>query len=112
MSTEKMVKHLPNDLGGTGCSDDKIKIYERDLFPWEKRCHALLDVLDYYKIVNTEEKRRGTENIGAEMATQLSYYEKWIVSASNILLQKGILSPDEIALKTKEVSERFDVPLN
>ena len=111
MSTESLVKTLPNDYGGTGCSDDKIVIFERDLFPWEKRCHALLDVLDYHKIVNTEEKRRGTENIGSEMATKLSYYEKWIVSASNCLLQKGLISPDEIAVKTKEVAGRYDVKL-
>ena len=103
-----MVTHLPNDIGGTGCSDDKIHIYERNLFPWEKRCHALLDVLDYYKIVNTEEKRRGTENLGSEMAGTLTYYEKWIVSASNCLLQKGILTPDEIGRKTKEVAARYE----
>jgi len=111
MSTENLVKHLPNDIGGTGCSDDKVNIFERDLYPWEKRCHALLDVLDYHKIVNTEEKRRGTENIGSEMVGKLSYYEKWIVSASNLLMQKGILTPDDIAEKTKEVAARFDVTL-
>lgn len=111
MSTESMVKHLPNDVGGTGCSDDKIKIYERDLFPWEKRCHALLDVLDYYKIVNTEEKRRGTENIGPDMADKLTYYEKWIVSATNCLLQKEVLTPDEIGRKTHEVAARYSSSL-
>ena len=111
MSTESMVKKLPNDLGGTGCSDDKIQIYERALYPWEKRCHALLDVLDYHKVVNTEEKRRGTENIGAEMVAKLSYYEKWIVSASTCLLQKGIITPNDIAVKTKEVAARYNVTL-
>lgn len=111
MSTENLVKHLPNDIGGTGCSSDKVKIFERDLYPWEKRCHALLDVLDYHKIVNTEEKRRGTENIGSEMVGKLSYYEKWIVSASNLLMQKGVITPDEIANKTKEVAARFNVIL-
>ncbi|MFC3562819.1 hypothetical protein [Pedobacter jamesrossensis] len=111
MSTEGLVKHLPNDFGGTGCSDDKIEIYERPLYPWEKRIHALLDVLDYYKVVNTEEKRRGTENLGSEMAAKLTYYEKWIVSAANCFLQKGILKPDEIALKTKEVGARYNIEL-
>lgn len=111
MSSENLIKHLPNDIGGTGCSGDKVNIFERDLYPWEKRCHALLDVLDYHKIVNTEEKRRGTENIGSEMAGKLTYYEKWIVSASNLLLQKGLLSPDAIAVKTKEVAARYNVIL-
>jgi hypothetical protein len=111
MSTQNLVTHLPNDIGGTGCSGDKIEIFERDLYPWEKRTHALLDVLDYHKVVNTEEKRRGTENLGSEMAGKLSYYEKWIVSASNCLLQKGILTPNEIAVKTMEVASRYGVTL-
>jgi hypothetical protein len=110
MSSENLVKRLPNDIAGTVCSD-KINIVERSLYPWEKRCHALLDVLDYHKIVNTEEKRRGTESIGTEMAAKLSYYEKWIVSASNVLLQKGLISPNDIANKTKEVSDRYGVTL-
>src|SRR4028119_655451 len=108
--TEYLIKHLPNDIGGTIC-DEKVNIIERPMLPWEKRCHALLDVLDYHKIVNTEEKRRGTENLGTELAGKLTYYEKWIVSASNCLLQKGILRPNDIARKTKEVSERYNVQL-
>ena len=108
--TEILVKHLPNDIGGKLCND-KINIMEHPLQPWEKRCHALLDVLDYHKIVNTEEKRRGTENLGSEMAGKLTYYEKWIVSASNCLLQKGILTPDQIAHKTAEVAARYNVNL-
>ncbi|WP_288879946.1 SH3-like domain-containing protein [Pedobacter panaciterrae] len=106
--TENLVNKLPNDIGGTGCGE-KVFIFERELFPWEKRCHALLDVLDYHKIVNTEEKRRGTENMGSEMAGKLTYYEKWIVSASNNLLQKGLVTPDEIARKTREVARRYGI---
>jgi hypothetical protein len=42
------------------------------LEPWEKRCHALADVLDYHKIISTEEKRRSVEALGATMISQLS----------------------------------------
>jgi hypothetical protein len=44
------------------------------LEPWETRCHALVDVLDFHKIINTEEKRCGVEALGAEMVGRLSYY--------------------------------------
>ena len=36
---------------------------EHDMLPWEKNCHALLDLLDYHKIVNTEEKDGGSRNL-------------------------------------------------
>jgi hypothetical protein len=111
MSTENMVKHLPNDVGGTNTEHTPVDWAEPPLKSWEQRCHALLDILDFHKIVNTEEERGGTENIGKEMVLSLSYYERWIVSAANILLQKGILTPDQIAEKTNEVAARYGVKL-
>ena len=102
--TEKLVRRLPNDVGGLPA--DPIQRVEHELEPWEKRCHALADVLDFHKIINTEEKRRGVEALGAEMVTKLSYYERWIVAFANILFQKGILTPTELALKMKEVEGR------
>ena len=51
-------------------------------------------MLDFHKIINTEEKRRGVEALGAEMVGKLTYYERWIVAFANILFQKGILTPE------------------
>jgi len=45
------------------------------------------------------------------MVSKLTYYERWIVSAFNILLQKGVLTPTEIAEKTLEVASRYGVKL-
>jgi hypothetical protein len=103
-STEHLIQHLPNDIGGQEA--DAINMTEHEMLPWEKRCHALLDVLATHKIVNTEEKRRGIENLGSEIIGKLSYYERWIVSAVNILYEKRILTPDQIAEKTDEISKR------
>jgi hypothetical protein len=102
--TEKLVNRLPNDVGGLPA--DAIQRVDHELEPWEKRCHALADVLDFHKLVNTEEKRCGVEALGAEMVTKLSYYERWIVAFANILFHKGILTPTELALKMKEVESR------
>ena len=80
---------------------------DHELLPWEKRCHALLGILDIHKIVNTEEKRRGVEDLGSEMIGKLTYYERWIVSAINVLLEKRVLTPDQLARKTAEEQARF-----
>ncbi|RUO98130.1 SH3-like domain-containing protein [Hyphomicrobium sp.] len=103
--SSELVIRLPNDIGGMPA--DPINPIDHDLAPWEKRCHALADVLDFHKIINTEEKRCGVEALGAEMIGKLSYYERWIVAFSNILLRKGILTPTDIALKMKEVAARY-----
>jgi hypothetical protein len=99
--TEDLVKRLPNDIGGLPA--ERIQQTDHQLLPWEKRCHALADVLDFHKIINTEEKRRGVEQLGAEMVGKLTYYERWIVAFAFILFQKRILRPDELAQKMKEI---------
>ena len=103
--TEHLVKRLPNDIGGLPA--DPVVRTEHELEPWEKRCHALADVLDYHKLINTEEKRCGVEALGSEMVGKLTYYERWIVAFANILFRKGILTPTEVALKIKEVEARW-----
>ncbi len=103
--TAHLVRRLPNDIGGT--STDPIQQVDHALLPWEKRCHALADVLDYHKIVSTEEKRRGVESLGAELVGKLTYYERWAVAFSNLLFQKGLLTPMELAKKIHEVEARY-----
>jgi hypothetical protein len=104
--TAHLVTRLPNDIGGQPA--ESIQRVEHELEPWEKRCHALADVLDFHKIINTEEKRCGVEALGSEMVGKLSYYERWIVAFSNILFRKEILTPTELALKMEEVDARWD----
>lgn len=101
---EKLIERLPNDIGGVEA--DRIQWTDHELLPWEKRCHALADVLDFHKIISTEEKRRGVESLGAEMVAKLGYYERWIVAFANILFQKGLLSPRDVAVKMDEVRAR------
>ncbi len=103
--TAKLVNRLPNDIGGLPA--DRIDRVDHELEPWEKRCHALADVLDFHKIINTEEKRCGVEALGAEMVGKLTYYERWIVAFANILFRKGLLAPTELAQKMKEVESRW-----
>jgi len=101
----ELLKRLPNDIGGW--PGQTIKKVEHELEPWEKRCHALADVLDFHKIINTEEKRRGVEDLGSEIDSQLSYYERWAAAFTNILFQKRIVSPEEFARKMDEVAARY-----
>jgi hypothetical protein len=107
-ATRNLVERLPNDFGGQ--STDPIQRVDHVLEPWEKRCHALADVLDFHKIINTEEKRCGVEALGADVIGKLTYYERWIVTFANILFRKGILTPTELALKMQQIEaeRRYD----
>ena len=101
----ELLTRLPTELGGLQAGP--LERVEHELEPWEKRCHALADVLDFHKIINTEEKRRGVEALGSEMVGKLSYYERWITAFANICFEKGILTPEDVARKMEEISRRF-----
>lgn len=102
--TEHLLKRLPTEVGGLDAGP--IQRVEHEYAPWEKRCHALANVLDIHKIISTEQKRRGVEALGSELVEKLSYYERWIVAFANILFEKEMLTPEELARKMDEVAER------
>jgi len=97
---------LPNDLGGVDTA--RFERVDHPMLPWEKRCHALADVLDVRKIISTEEKRRGVEALGETTINKLSYYERWAVCFANLLFAKGVITPEELALKMAQVEARFN----
>jgi hypothetical protein len=104
-TVEDFMHRLPNDVGGL--PSPEFQRVDHELKPWEKRCHALADVLDFHKIINTEEKRRGVEALGAEMIGRLSYYERWLTAFAVILFQKGVLTPTQLAEKMGEIEGRW-----
>jgi len=105
-TAESPLKRLSTEMGGLDASSLPVQRIEHEYAPWEKRCHALANILDTHKIINTEEKRRGIEALGSELVEKLTYYQRWIVAFANILFEKQILTPGELAIKMDEVAAR------
>ncbi|WP_028933508.1 SH3-like domain-containing protein [Pseudonocardia spinosispora] len=105
--TEKsnLVVRPPHDLGGL--PGEPLARTEHEMTPFEKNCHALLNVLAVHRLVNTEEKRRGVEDLGSEMISTLTYYERWAVSAAKVLVEKKILTNEELGNRMAEVRARL-----
>jgi hypothetical protein len=95
-----------HDVGGLPAGP--IDRCEHDKALWEKRVHALLVLLanPARERMSVDELRRGIESLGREEYDRLSYYERWIVSIANTLLQKGVFSADELGRKLAEVEQR------
>lgn len=76
-----------------------------DYAPWEKRVDAILRLLSDSKrrIVRVDELRRGIEDLGPGAYDALSYYERWIASISNLLIEKGVISIEELGRKMAEI---------
>jgi Nitrile hydratase beta subunit len=108
--TEKsdLVVRPPHDMGGR-TPGGPLTRDDHEMTPFEKTCHALLNVLDAHKLVNTEEKRRGVEDLGGQIISSLTYYERWAVSASKVLIEKGLITSEELGDMMIEVRRRLTV---
>ena len=107
MATPAALPSPPTDFGGR--PGPPLEIVEHELAPWERRTHALLECLYWRGVMSMEEKRRAIEDLGAEIYRGLTYYEKWAVASANRLMDKGLITQDELATKMDDVRRRFEV---
>ena len=95
-----------HDIGGL--PGGHIEQAEHDHALWEKRVDALMVLLGGQGrgVMTVDELRRGIEQLGAEAYDAMSYYERWMASMTNTLLDKGIITADELGRRMAEVEAR------
>lgn len=86
-----------HDMGGLpagACVRDA-----HDHAPWEKRVDALMMLLSSRerRLLTVDELRRNIEDLGAHAYDALGYYERWMHAIAQTLLQRGVLTIEEIA---------------
>lgn len=101
---DEVAARAASDVGGQAAGP--FLPSDHVILAWEKRCHAMLDVLAKHGVLNVEEKRRGVDELGRELHDKLTYYERWILAACNLLVAKGVISSAELAQKMAEVQKR------
>ena len=95
-----------HDMGGRSRSEP-IDRSERVLMDWERRTGALVGALREKSLINTDELRRGIESIPAHEYEDLSYYERWSASLELLLVEKGVLTSDEIDDRAAALLEKW-----
>jgi hypothetical protein len=81
---------------------------EHDYALWEKRVDALLVLLSHKdsRHMTVDELRRNIEGLGSAAYDTLSYYERWIHSIAQTLIQRGVITVDELGRKMADVQQR------
>ena len=95
-----------HDMGGRP-NDDPIDRSEHILMDWERRTNALVGVLRERRLINTDELRRGIEEIPPREYESLTYYERWSASLERLLVEKGLLTTEEIDARASGLRERW-----
>lgn len=87
---------MHHDMGGQPAGP--VSPSGHEIEPWEKRIEAILRCMQLREtpIVTVDELRRGIEELPPKLYDSLTYYEKWIASLTNIMVEKGVLTRAEI----------------
>ena len=96
-----------HDMGGRP-SDDPIEQSTHEWADWEHVTNALVGALRNHDLVNVDELRRGIESMAPDEYESSSYYERWSASLETMLVEKGVLTTDEIDARAAKVEERWE----
>lgn len=107
-----MIERSHHDLGGL--PGGKVEPSEHDYAEWERRVDALMMLLTGVKggkrLMTVDELRKNIETIGPEAYDRMSYYERWITSITQTMIQRGVITTDELGRKMEEIRARLDDP--
>jgi hypothetical protein len=93
-----------HDMGGLEAGP--LDLAEHDYAPWEKKVDAIVRLLIAKDDMTLDEMRRGIEELGPEDYERLSYFERWISSVANVMLEKGVVTVAELGEAIELAKER------
>jgi nitrile hydratase len=102
-----------HDMGGTQGFGPIRPRDNDDIFhaAWERRVHALVGVLRTQGVYNIDESRHGLERMDPAEYLRAGYFERWLSSLERNLLDKGVLTTDEIDTRTERLAGAPETPL-
>lgn len=99
----------PHDLGGlpAGPTDRA----EHELAYWEQRIDAMVSLCFRKGVLqDAAELRDGIESLSPDAYEKLSYYERWAASLARRLVDKNILSRQEIDERIETLRAKREKP--
>jgi hypothetical protein len=103
MQLDELPRH--HDMGGLPAGT--VELTEHDYALGKARgCIAVL--LTKKGQMTVDELRRNIEGLGLDAYDKMSYYERWIYSITQTLIQRGVISVDELGRKMAEAQARAD----
>ena len=99
-----MIERQHHDLGGRLAG--KVERDEHDYELWERRIDAMAVILGTKKLLTVDQRRKNIEALPPEMYDALSYYERWLMSLAASLIERGLITSEELARKMGDVETR------
>jgi hypothetical protein len=103
-----MITRGHHDMGGLPAA--RVEPVEHDYAEWERRVDALMVLCSGLKgrrrLMTVDELRKNIEALPPAEYDRMAYYERWITSITQSLIQRGVITTAELARKVLEVEKR------
>ena len=93
-----------HDMGGDPAGT--INPDEHDFALWEKRVDALMVLTSAAGLMTTDSLRRVLEDMGPDAYETMTYYERWIASITQNMVEAGAITTEELGIKMADVRAR------
>jgi hypothetical protein len=103
-----MIGRGHHDMGGLKA--DRVKRIEHAYDAWQLRVDALMMLLLGFrggrKRMSVDELRKNIESLPPADYDRMGYYDRWVIALTQTMLQRGVITTDELARKLAEVEKR------
>ena len=93
-----------HDMGGRAAGP--VPQGEHDFALWEKRVDALMMLCSGKGFFTVDGLRRALEDMGEEAFETMTYYERWIASITQNMVEAGAFTIEELNARMEEVAAR------
>lgn len=98
-------RRKPHDLGGLPAG--RVDQSEHQLNFWEWRVDAMVRLLFARGLlIDFAELRRAIEDLTPDAYNDLTYYERWTASVATLLVEKGVITQDELDRRIAAIQAR------
>jgi predicted Ser/Thr protein kinase len=104
----RMIERSHHDMGGLPAG--KVKRTEHAYDDWQLRVDAmmmlLVGVVGGGKRMTVDELRKNIESLPPADYDRMGYYDRWVTSLTQTMIQRGVITTDDLARKMAEVEKR------
>jgi len=94
-----------HDMGGRREEFGPVDRKQHEVEDWERLADAVNYVLNAKGHKTTDEMRRAIESL--EDYREMSYYERWAAAAEMLVVEKGLLTQEEIDERATALERRW-----
>jgi len=92
-----------HDMGGQPAG--AIEPSEHDYQIWEKRVDAFMVLLSRKGLMTVDELRKNIEKLPPDAYDRMGYYDRWMASICNVLIERGAITIDELRAKLADIEK-------